>query len=120
MNLKQLRLFDVQAKVALLAAVASVVPLLGAVGLVWSRYNHVLGQIVYGAQGRFLPALMACIAMALALGGLGLILGWNSAGQRRNDRQAYSWVGFFLGGTVSTGAFIIALAFFMLRLQQAG
>ena len=48
---------------------------------------------------------------------VGFVLGWNSAGQRRNDKPMRSWVGFFVGGGVVTLDVVLMLAFYLLRLQ---
>jgi len=113
-----LRRFDVQAKWAVVLGVFSVVPGISAVILALRNYEHELGQIVYGEKGLFAPTLLACILASLLSAVLSLLLGWNSAGQRRNDRTVQSWIGFFLGGSVLTLNIVLLLAFWMLRLVQ--
>ncbi len=98
----------------------SVVPFLGAMGMVLRNYRHDLGQIIYGAQGRFVMVFLACILLSAVPSGVGFLLGWSSAGQRRNDKPAHSWVGFFLGGCVLTFNLILLIAFYMLRWKQPG
>ena len=115
-----LRRFDVQAKYAAILAGFSVVPFIGAAGLVWRNYRHEFGQIVYGAQGRFVLAFLGCVLLSMLPGVLGFLLGWSSAGQRRNDKPLRSWLGFFLGGVVVTLNLILVIAFFMLRWQYPG
>lgn len=113
-----LRRFDVQAAYSLVLSLISIPPLIAAVIAVISRYNADLGQIIYGAKGRFLLAFLGAVGVSSALGALGFFLGWNSAGQRRNERQSRSWIGFFVGGAVLTGNVILLIAFCMLRFQQ--
>ena len=120
MALPSLRRFDVQARYAVILSFISVVPFLGAAGLVWRNYDRELGQIVYGAQGRFLPTFVGCVLLSMLPGALGFLFGWSSAGQRRNDKPARSWVGFFLGGTVLTLDIIMLIAFYLLRLKHLG
>ena len=84
------------------------------------NYNAELGQIVYRASGMFLPVFLACTFASLAPSTIGFLLGLNSAGQRRNDRSAQSWTGFFVGGTVTTINLILLLAYVMLRFPQPG
>ena len=48
----------------------------------------------------------------------GCLLGFNSAGQRRNDKQARSWTGFFVGGAVLTFNLILVIALYMIRLEK--
>lgn len=113
----KLRRFDVQARVAVVLAVLAAIPAAAAVYLEVSRYDRLLGQIIYGSQGRFVPALLGCIAISASLAGVAFLLGLSSAGQRRNDHQRSSWIGFFLGGSVLTINVILFAAFWMLRLE---
>ncbi len=113
-----LRRYDVQAKYALIASLVSVPPLVGTCWLVSSRFNAELQQIVYGSEGRFVPALFGCVFLSSVPAFVAFVLGWNSAGQRRNDKSTRSWIGFFVGGTVVTGNMIVLIAFFWLGLKQ--
>ena len=117
MGFRNLRRYDVQAGYALVCALASVVPLLGALGLVLRNYESNIRQIVYGAQGNFLPMFLGCILVSLLPAALGFFLGWSSAGQRRNDRPIRSWIAFFVGGSVLTFNLILLIAFYLLRLE---
>lgn len=110
-----LRRYDVQATYALGASLFSVVPLIGAVVLMLRNWDGDLGAVVHGSGGKFLPILAICIALAMLSGGVGLVMGINSAGQRRNERERRSWIGFFLGGAVVTGSLIVGIAYVMLR-----
>jgi hypothetical protein len=118
MGLSQLRRYDVRASYAFVLALLSVVPFLGAVGLALRNYHSDLGQIVYGAKGLFLPVFFVCLLLSMAPSALAFLLGWSSAGQRRNDKPMRSWIGFFVGGGVLTFDLILAIAFLMLRLEQ--
>lgn len=113
-----LRRFDVQASYACVLSLVSVVPFAGAAALALRNYSHELGQIVYGKEGMWLPAFAACLLLSMAPSAVGMLLGWSSAGQRRNDRPVRSWVGFFVGGGVFTFDLILSIAFWMLRLQH--
>jgi NO-binding membrane sensor protein with MHYT domain len=113
-----LRRYDAQARYAAVLAVLSVVPAVMAVTLALRNYQRELGQIVYGQGGYFVPALLGCVLGSVASAGLAFVLGWSSLGQRRNDRPARSWIGFFVGGVVLTLNLIVLIAFWMLRLQR--
>lgn len=117
MGLGSLRRFDVQATYAGFLSVLSAVPALFAAAILLKRYNGELAQIVYGAKGMFVPAFLGCVLVSMLLAGIGCVLGWNSADQRRNDKSFRSWVGFFTGGGVLTLDIILLLAFWMLRLE---
>ncbi len=116
--LDKLRRFDVQATCAGVLSVLAVPPFLAAATLEIQRYNADLGQIVYGSRGLFLPVFLACVLISMALAAVGLLLGWNSAGQRRNDKPMRSWLGFFVGAGVLTFDVVLMIAFYMLRLEK--
>jgi len=114
---ESLRKYEVQARYSAALAVCSLAPCAFALLLVWKRFDLTLGRIVYGAQGRFVLAFAGCVLASLAASALGFVLGWNSAGQRRNEKSARSWAGFFIGGGVLTLDLILLIAFYMLRLK---
>lgn len=116
--LESLRRYDVQANYALALAVAAIVPFLGAGYLAVSRYDSVLARIIYGSQGKFVIAFATCALLSLAISAVAFVLGWNSAGQRRNDKSGRSWLGFFLGGLLLTLNIVLLAAFWMLKLQK--
>ena len=115
-----LRRFDVQSRYGFILSVVSVVPFAAAAIGAWQRYDAGLAQIVYGARGYFLPVFVACVLVSMVPSAVGCLLGFNSAGQRRNEKPARSWAGFFLGGTVFTFDLILLIAFYMLRLEKSG
>ena len=117
MGLEKLRRYDVQATWAILCAAAATAPFLAGAYLAASRFDGVLGQIRYGASGKFVPAFLGCVALSGLLACLGFVLGWNSAGQRRNDKSRRSWTGFFLGGLIATLDLVLIIAFIKLRLE---
>lgn len=118
MGLSDLRRYDVQARYALALSLLSTAPLVVAGVMIARNYNHDLGQIVYGEGGAFLKVFLGCVGVSGVVGAIAFVLGWASAGQRRNDRPTQSWVGFFVGGLVMTIALIMMIAFIMLRLKQ--
>ena len=118
MDRSSLRRYDVQARYACALSLVSILPFAAAAIATWQRYDGGLGQIVYGSVGYYIPAVLACILLSLVSGTIGCLLGFNSAGQRRNDKQGRSWTGFFLGGSVLTLDLILLCAFYFLRLPQ--
>ena len=110
-----LRRYDVQAVYALVFSLASVVPLLGGVYLFFRNFTFDLAAVVYQQGSMFQSSYLGVAALAGLLSGIGFLLGWNSAGQRRNQRPTWSWAGFFVGGVVATLSVVLLLAFVMLR-----
>ena len=117
MALGNLRRYDVQARYAFASALASIVPAIAALWMGWRRFDADLGRIIYGSQGRFMLAFVGCVVLSMAPAALGLVMGWSSAGQRRNDLSRRSWIAFFVGGSVLTLNVVLLIAFFMLRLK---
>lgn len=118
MAMGHLRRYDVQASYSCVLSLVSIVPFLGALALALRNYRHDLGQIIYGDKSLFLPVFAGCLLLSLVPGALGFLLGWSSAGQRRNDKPKRSWIGFFIGGGVLTLDLIMLIAFWMLRLPR--
>ena len=119
MALPSLRKFDVQAKCSFYMSLAAILPLAAAAMASISRYSHQLRAIQYGEAGMFKVGFMFCIGTACALGVVGIVLGFNSAGQRRNKESTKSWMGFFIGTAVLSLAVVLFYAFRQLRFQSA-
>ncbi len=113
-----LRRYDVQARYACALSLVSILPFAAAAIATWQRYDGGLGQIVYGSVGYYIPAVLACILLSIVPGTLGCLLGFSSAGQRRNDKQGRSWTGFFVGGAVLTFDLVLLIALYMLKLEK--
>lgn len=117
MGSASLRRYDTQATLGFVLSVASALPFLCAAYLALGRYNSELGQIVYGSRGRFVLAFMVCVVASMLPAAAACLLGLSSAGQRRNDKPARSWLSFFLGGGILTLDIILLLAFLILRFE---
>jgi len=111
------RRYDVQATYAMIFSLVGVPTCLAAGVFLIQRYDSKMGQIVYGSKGMFVPALAVCLALSLLPAFVGFLFGLSSAGQRRNDKQSRSWIGFFVGGLVCTLDVIMVLAFVLLRFE---
>lgn len=108
-----LRRYDTQARVGLVLGILSALALLGLVGLILtSNLSWADRAFSFGARRK--AAMMGATAVTLALGAAAAGFGYNSAGQRRNDRQGLSWLAFFIGaGTISLGLIL----FLIMRLR---
>ncbi len=114
-----LRRFDVQAQYALIFSLASVVFFIGTAAMLARNWNTEQQRFVYGGSGVWLPVFLGFAGVALLLGVIGFLLGWNSAGQRRNAKSSWSWAAFFVGGLISTLSLVCLIAFVVLRLSLA-
>ncbi len=117
MAMASLRRYDVQATYSLFLSLASIAPFVAAVVATAARYKSDLGAIVYSGNSKFLMGFLGCVALSALIAATGFILGWNSAGQRRNEKSGRSWLGFYVGGMTLTLNIVLLIAFWMLRLQ---
>ena len=114
-----LRRYDVQARVSVGLSAVSVVFVIAAIAAVFAPsggggYDWSTNTIVYRSGSLRWVALMGSAAVAVALSLTGLSFGANSAGQRRNDKQKLSWIGFFVGAAMLLLT-ILLLTLFLLR-----
>lgn len=114
-----LRRYDVQARVSVVLSCASILCVAAMAACIanahidWEYY-----LIRYRPGGPRWLAVMASAGLATLLSLSGLSLGANSAGQRRNDKQRHSWVGFFVG-VISLTITLLLLTLFLLRAEVA-
>jgi len=116
--LGSLRRYDVQGQWAFALTMIALAPCAVALWLGLRNFDATMGRIIYGSQGRFLPAFVACVLLSLGPAGVAFVLGLNSAGQRRNIHSQRSWLAFFVGGAIFTLDLILLIAFYMLRLER--
>ena len=114
-----LRRYDNQALVSIVISLASLVALLGLAFIAfqntvfpegassWKEYLNF--DIPHGKNRKM--AVAGGTAMTLLLAAVGFGMGLNSAGQRRNDKQKWSWIGFFMGAVVLCLTIIVFLIF---------
>ena len=113
---RSLRRFDVQAKVSLIISILAGVCFVTLVVLFARNYSSELGAVIYRTGSLFAPLFLVGTAATMLFSTVGLVLGFNSAGQRRNDLQGRSWAGFFLGTAFLAGAIICFALFWLLRM----
>lgn len=94
-----LRRYDHQAILSVIISAFSILPMIGLVILMIRNMDWNEHIIYYGSLAYRL-AVLGDVAFTLMMATIGLGLGLNSVGQRRNDRQQLSWIGFFLGALV--------------------
>lgn len=111
-----MRRFDVQAKWSLIMSLASILGCLGLLFMVYRNWMPETNQIVF-RNPVFKFAFVGCTGFTLLLSFFGVALGFNSAGQRRNEKQRLSWTGFFVGTAVMAAAIVLFAAFYLLRAE---
>ncbi len=116
MAMPNLRRYDVQARYSITLSVLALLPLFAATAACLKNYGHELRAIQYGQHSVFLFAFLVCIGTAGLLSALGVIFGFNSAGQRRNDATRKSWLGFFIGTAVMSLSIVVFFGFYFLRM----
>jgi len=107
-----LRRYDTQARLSIIIALASIVTMLGLVYCIFRKNMGVFFEefVLYHGPNRKLAIYLAtAITILLAVFGFGL--GYNSAGQRRNDKQQLSWLGFFISAVVICLTIVLFLLF---------
>ncbi len=107
-----LRRYEDQARISLVASLASAVTFIALVGLILRRLSWAELTVFYGQPTRMAILLATAVTGLLAVIGFGL--GINSVGQRRNERQSLSWTGFFVSSVVMVLTLIV-FAFFTFR-----
>ena len=110
-----LRRFDVQAKWAVLFSTASVLCCLAFAFLLLRNWKGDVQQIIFRGDSMYQPVVVVCAGLSMLLALFGATLGFNSAGQRRNDKQKLSWTGFFVGAGVLSVSLVLFTAFYLFR-----
>ncbi len=111
-----IRRFDVQAKWSLIFSAAAALGCIALAGGMSMRWQNDLHQFVFGAQSLYQPVIICTSGLTIVLALFGTALGFSSAGQRRNDKQKMSWLGFFIGAGSLSISFVLFAGFYLLRL----
>jgi hypothetical protein len=92
--------YELQAKLSVGLAIVGGLSALFAGFCILSRLDLQTFLFTYDPQGKRFLAVMAGLAMGMLTGGIGFLVGFNSAGQRLNKQNRLSWTGFFLSAAV--------------------
>ena len=114
---RSLRRYDVQARVSLIVSILAGLGLLVLLRLLLRNYDSDLGAVKFGKESLFSPLYFLATAATMLLSTVGLVLGFNSAGQRRNNMPRRSWAAFFLGAVSLAGSIICVAMFWLLQLK---
>jgi hypothetical protein len=108
-----------------LQAVSSVI--LGVVGglctlaglfFVLQKFDFTSLVVIYSPRSMRLPAIAGTLFVGLIAGGVGLLLGFLSAGERLNKRSRLSWTGFFLSAAVVALALSCGIFFWITKFAE--
>jgi hypothetical protein len=105
-----LRRYEDQAWFSVLLSSVSIPPFIAMAGFILKNMDWQEKMLYYGSRGR--AGILLCAVLALMLSSIGFGFGLNSAGQRRNEKQRLSWIGFFLGALVLTLTLVVLAGFY--------
>lgn len=106
-----LRRYDTQATVGMYCALAALLCMVAQVILITQYLNTDDWIVLYGPTRRLL--VLAATATTIGIAIIGAGLGFNSAGQRRNEKGRQSWIGFFASVLIMCLSFALFLFFWM-------
>ena len=108
-----LRRFDVQARVSVIASALSLLVAGMMIPMVFKHFHRESLMIYYSPKTSRELVIFITALVAIAFGVCGCGFGFNSAGQRRNDKQGLSWIGFFLGpGAITVTCLLLSVFWF--------
>lgn len=105
--------YEKQARLSIYLAAVGGAATLGVLYLLGRNFKDF--WIVYNPHSKWLPMLGGTIFIGLLAGVIGLFVGFNSAGQRRNTLSRLSWTGFFLSALVVVLILSASIFFFFTR-----
>ncbi len=89
--------------------------LLAGAAAVFSAFNmHEFAIFMRPNSARFFAVLITVLVGA-SLGGIGALLGFNSAEQKRNTRSKQAWMGFAIGSAVATLSVCLGIFFWLTK-----
>lgn len=94
--------YEMQAKLSVALAIIGGLSALFAAFCILSRLDYQTFLFTYNPQGKRYLAVMGGLVLGILTGGIGFLVGFNSAGQRLNKQNRLSWTGFFLSAAVIT------------------
>lgn len=112
MKLPNFRLYDTQAKAALIFGIVGIFCIAALTVFVFRNFSWAEKEIYYNSKqgfGKYRPYLVqGTTAISVVIGFAAGMLGFNSLGQKRNNKQSFSWMGLLMG-TLSVSLAVILL-----------
>lgn len=113
---KLINTYENQSKLSVLLAIVGALGTVGAAGLLARNFTDLeTFWVAYRPSSMWLPAMGGSLLLALIASGIGFLVGFGSAGQRRNTLSGVAWLGFFLNAGVLVLALCAAVFFYFTR-----
>ena len=109
--------YEKQGKLGISLGVLALLAALAVGGLLARNYKPEIRQIVYGQGSNYILLIIGGLGVALLAAGAGFMLGFNSAGQKRNTQPRLSWTAFFLNAAVIALTLSLALVFYLMKFE---
>lgn len=109
--------YEKQGKLGITLGIVAAAAALGVAYLLFRNYEPEVARIVYGEGSNYILIVIGGLGVALIAAGAGFLLGFNSAGQKRNTNSRLSWMAFFLNAAMIAFVLSLAMVFFLMRLQ---
>lgn len=121
MKMPNFRLYDTQATFGATLGVLGLLSIFALGVLVFKNFDTQQKVIWYNPASKGLtrfrePAVLAVAAGTVLIGGVAGVLGFNSLGQKRNNRQGMSWLGLALGALSIVLAALALVAWMRMRI----
>lgn len=114
MKLPNFRLYDTQAKAGVVFGVAALLCSIVLVFVVFKGFKAEDSRIYYNAAeglGKWRrPIIMIGTVIGCLVGGAAGVLGFNSLGQKRNNKQGLSWMGVVTGAITVVASIVLFFA----------
>jgi hypothetical protein len=110
----KLNVYEKQALASAALAGLGLVSTLALAVFIFSVYQPEVGVPYRTGSLRFY-AIVGAAGLACASGGIGFLVGLNSAGHKMNKRSQLSWLGFFTSAGVITVALCLFIFFWMMK-----
>ncbi len=111
---KRRNAFEIQALASVGLLILGALCMFGLAFCLFTAFDPELG-VVYKQNGMRWYAILGSTGLGLAASGIGMLVGFNSAGQKSNPRSKLSWIGFFANAGVVTFTMSLFVFFFFMR-----
>ncbi|MBU0639034.1 MAG: hypothetical protein KKB50_09235 [Planctomycetes bacterium] len=111
----KLKTYESQAKLSVVLAIAGGLGAIAAAVLILQNFDPQNFWVRYNPKGLRPIAIGGALFVALVSAAVGLFVGLNSAGQRRNKNSKLSWTGFFMSAAALALAMSEGVFFYLTK-----